>query len=81
MTDDKVVSLVKPPNTVAQELRAYADKLEKNEINAADAILVFRNRMNQTIGVAFFGEAQPYSNQMGMLAYAQAHLYELANTP
>lgn len=79
MSDDRIVSLVKPPNTVAQELREYADKLEKGDVNPSDAVLVFRHRRDQSIGVSFFGDSQPYSTFMGLLAYAQSHLYELAN--
>lgn len=75
----KVVELKPERDTLIEDLRRYANQLERGELSATTAIIVFQDRINQKLFYKLGGEVLTYSQNMGLLSYLSIHLYEEAN--
>ena len=70
------VELIK--STIADDLRRLADDIEAGTIDPSCGVVVSADRRTGMIATTFIGEGRRYSEMMGLLAYAQAHCFQLA---
>lgn len=64
---------------IAANLRAIADDIESGKRPATTAIVVCHDRVNEVVYVRHAGDSIATSHCMGLLAYAQTHLWHEAN--
>lgn len=65
-------------DTMVEDLRRYADQIEKGELTATTGILIFQDRVKQNVFYKLAGEVPVYSAIMGLLAYASHMMYKRA---
>lgn len=74
--NSKVIELVPEADTVASDLRRYADAIERGELKATTALVIFSDRVEQAVYHKVAGERIVYSALMGLCSYTSHRLYQ-----